>query len=110
MIINGTEYRLFFDHRENAKKALEKCKHWGNEWKSTTVDADLIKEIGQDLQICLKEMIMSNNVRIWKHGDRKELGYFIGGGIDSDIQQEWRWHKGGSIPLSEEVSEHDNLA
>ena len=102
-IVNGIEYRLFFE-RVTAHSAQKKCKQWGIEWKSTEIRADLIKEIGQDLQTCLKQMIESN-VSGWDYNSKKDVGYFIGGSITSSEPNGWRWNKGGAIPLPEEVSQ-----
>jgi len=52
-------------------------------------------------------MIASNNPRIWEHESRKDLGYFIGGGITTALPNDWRWNKGGVIPLPEEVRKYE---
>ena len=108
MILNGTEYRLFFT-RETSKGAQKKCQEWGKDWMSAPLSVDLIKGIDRELQSCIKQMIESNSdVELWSNTE-KELGYFIGGGIAKKrgYSRGWYWHKGEKIPLREEVNIYD---
>ena len=83
---------MFF---ENATSfgATEACRSWGEEWKSH--EGDLMQNIDEELQGCLKSMIESAKNDYFKDNSG---GFFLGGSQGEDSPG-WYWHNGDQIEV-----------
>ena len=82
----------------NSSEAANKCRLWGLEWNSPR-EATLVQEITEELQMCLREMIESQQ-------DARLLpNYLIGGEkkMSPSGGFTWKWKSGRKIALRGEV-------
>ena len=98
IILNGKEYRMFF-YSATSFEAKESCQSWGKQWKSYA--GDLMQDIDDSLQDCLKHMIESAKHQYFRDNIG---GFFLGGQIVNNLKEkliEWHWHNGHKIEVNE---------